>query len=79
MTKTFVKSLMLTAALLITAMTGIKAQIKVHSIGDSTMQTYDESSTDKRGWAQMLQQFFNAEFVTVNNRGKSGASSKSFY
>lgn len=25
--------------------------IKVHTIGDSTMQTYDESSTITRGWA----------------------------
>ena len=70
---------MLAAALLLTAATSTTAQIKVHSIGDSTMQTYDESSTDKRGWVQMLQQFFDANFVTVNNRGKSGASSKSFY
>ena len=79
MTKTFFRFLMLAAALLLTAATSTTAQIKVHSIGDSTMQTYDESSTDKRGWAQMLQQFFDANFVTVNNRGKSGASSKSFY
>lgn len=58
---------------------GAEAKIKVHTIGDSTMATYDENSTDKRGWCQMLQQFFNADEVTINNRGKSGASSKSFY
>lgn len=53
---------------------------KVHTIGDSTMATYaTDGSTDKRGWCQFLQQFFNAENVKVNNRGKSGASSKSFY
>lgn len=51
--------------------------IKVHTIGDSTMQTYDENSTNTRGWGQYLQQFFKG--VTVNNRGKAGASSKSFY
>lgn len=51
---------------------------KVHTIGDSTMQTYADTDT-KRGWGQMLQQFFNAESIIVNNRGKSGASSKSFY
>ncbi len=51
--------------------------VTVHTIGDSTMQTYDESSTVTRGWAQYLQQFF--EGVTINNRGKAGASSKSFY
>ena len=57
----------------------VRSAIKVHTIGDSTMANYDENSTDKRGWCQMLQQFFNADEVTVNNRGKSGASSKSFY
>ncbi len=56
----------------------LAAQITVHTIGDSTMADYDESTTDKRGWAQMFQQFFD-ETITVNNRGKSGASSKSFY
>lgn len=50
---------------------------KVHTIGDSTMATYDETS-DKRGWGQMLNQFFTSE-LEVNNRAKSGASSKSFY
>ena len=57
-----------------------EAKKKVHTIGDSTMANYaTDGSTDKRGWAQMLQQFFNVDNVTVNNRGKSGASSKSFY
>ncbi|MCD8289932.1 MAG: GDSL-type esterase/lipase family protein [Prevotella sp.] len=56
----------------------LAAQVTVHTIGDSTMADYDESTTDKRGWAMMFQQYFD-ETVTVNNRGKSGASSKSFY
>ncbi len=55
----------------------LKAQT-VHTIGDSTMADYNESTTDQRGWGQMFQQFFD-ETITVNNRGKSGASSKSFY
>ncbi len=55
----------------------LKAQT-VHTIGDSTMADYNESATDQRGWGQMFQQFFD-ETITVNNRGKSGASSKSFY
>ena len=50
---------------------------KVHTIGDSTMANYDESATATRGWCQYLQQFL--EGITVNNRGKGGASSKSFY
>ena len=64
--------------MLIAALTvRVAPAITVHTIGDSTMATYDESSTDKRGWGQMFEQFFTG--LTVNNRGKSGASSKSFY
>lgn len=51
---------------------------KIHTIGDSTMATYNESTTVTRGWGQMFQQFFTGD-ITVNNRAKSGASSKSFY
>ncbi|UKM64835.1 GDSL-type esterase/lipase family protein [Flavobacteriaceae bacterium GSB9] len=54
------------------------AQITLHTIGDSTMADYDENTTDKRGWSMMFQQFFTSD-VSVNNRAKSGASSKSFY
>ncbi|HKJ43752.1 MAG TPA: GDSL-type esterase/lipase family protein [Sunxiuqinia sp.] len=52
--------------------------VTVHTIGDSTMASYDENTTDKRGWGMMFQQFFTSD-VTINNRAKSGASSKSFY
>jgi lysophospholipase L1-like esterase len=55
-----------------------RAQITIHTIGDSTMALQDESTTDKRGWGMMFQQFFNSG-VIVNNRAKSGASSKSYY
>ena len=54
-------------------------KIKVHTIGDSTMADYDESSTDKRGWGMYLGSFFDPEFVTVNNRAKSGADTRQFY
>lgn len=50
---------------------------KIHAIGDSTMANYDEEATVTRGWAMYLQQFLRG--VEVNNRGKGGASSKSFY
>ena len=53
--------------------------IKVHTIGDSTMSDYNPSATDKRGWGTYLGLFFDPEFVTVNNRGKSGASTRTFY
>lgn len=52
--------------------------IIVHTIGDSTMANYDENTSEIRGWGMMFQQFFK-DGVTVNNRGKSGSSSKSFY
>ena len=53
--------------------------IKVHTLGDSTMADYDESTTDKRGWGMYLGSFFDSEFVTVTNRGKSGADTRGFY
>lgn len=52
--------------------------ITIHTIGDSTMADYDENTTDKRGWGMMFQQFFTPDAI-INNRAKSGASSKSFY
>ena len=42
------------------------------------MANYEEGTTDKRGWGQMLNQFFTGG-LEVNNRAKSGSSSKSFY
>ena len=56
-----------------------KKKIKVHTIGDSTMADYDESTTDKRGWCTYLGSFFDVEHVTVNNRGKSGADTRQYY
>lgn len=53
--------------------------VTVHTIGDSTMQDYDESTTPTRGWATYLGSFFDANYVTVNNRGKAGTSSRTFY
>ena len=32
----------------------MQGAIKVHTIGDSTMAEYDESTTDKRGWGMYL-------------------------
>ena len=43
------------------------------------MAEYDESTTDKRGWGMYLGSFFDPAFVTVNNRGKSGADTRGFY
>lgn len=80
MKKSLVKTLALSALALFSSFQSSEAKVKVHTIGDSTMADYaTDGSTDKRGWCQMLQQFFDSEYITINNRGKSGASSKSFY
>lgn len=72
------KAKFVAATLAACTMLGTQAR-KVHTIGDSTMATYNtDGSTTTRGWGQMFQQFFTAG-VTVNNRAKSGSSSKSFY
>lgn len=55
------------------------AKRKVHTIGDSTMSEYKPAATPKRGWGMYLQAFFNTDSVEVNNRGKSGASTRTFY
>ena len=55
------------------------AKRKVHTIGDSTMSDYKPMATPKRGWGMYLQAFFNPDSVEVNNRGKSGASTRTFY
>ena len=55
------------------------AKRKVHTIGDSTMSEYKPAATQKRGWGMYLQAFFNPDSVEVNNRGKSGASTRTFY
>lgn len=78
MKKIFLSILM---ALLFLPMTEAK---KVHTIGDSTMDSYAGGGTDKMGWGGVLQQFFNGldanqQGITVNNRGKSGASTRTFY
>jgi|GEM_PF-329081 len=65
--------------LLVAAMCMPMGAIKVHTIGDSTMAEYDENTTDKRGWGMYLGSFFDSQYVTVNNRGKSGADSRGFY
>lgn len=55
------------------------AKRTVHTIGDSTMSDYKPAATPKRGWGMYLQAFFDADSVVVNNRGKSGASTRTFY
>ena len=72
------KKLVLLLSLLL-CLSSAQSAIKVHTIGDSTMAEYDENTTDKRGWAMYLGSFFDANNVTVNNRGKSGSDTRGFY
>ena len=43
------------------------------------MSDYKPAATPKRGWGMYLQAFFDTDSVKVNNRGKSGASTRTFY
>ncbi|MCK0148029.1 rhamnogalacturonan acetylesterase [Arenibacter sp. F26102] len=64
--------------LLITSSICFAQKTTVYTIGDSTMAEQDENADyPGRGWAQMLEQFFTNE-VTVENRGVSGRSSRSY-
>ena len=76
--------LVLSALLLLPSLQGgdggrLSAKRRVHTIGDSTMSEYKPAATPKRGWGMYLQAFFNTDSVSVNNRGKSGASTRTFY
>lgn len=69
-------------SLLFCCISAFSQEITIHTIGDSTMESKPEDTESnpngQRGWAQMLQQFV-INGATVNNRSKSGTSSKSFY
>ncbi|MCH5245176.1 MAG: rhamnogalacturonan acetylesterase [Muribaculaceae bacterium] len=71
-----IKTLLASVAVLVGAGVSV-AEPTVHTIGDSTMAEYDETKTVTRGWGQYLDQYLTG--MTVNNRGKNGASSRSFY
>jgi lysophospholipase L1-like esterase len=53
--------------------------IKLYVIGDSTASAYGADTYPRAGWAQVFHDFFNKEKVIIENRARSGRSSKSFY
>lgn len=53
--------------------------IKVYTIGDSTVQDYTAGYYPRKGWGQVLQNFFNSANVQIVNKAVGGTSSKSFY
>ncbi len=79
MKKALAKILIIHYSLFIFLVPAFAATRKVHTIGDSTMSDYRPAATPKRGWGMYLQAFFNPDSVLVNNRGKSGASTRTFY
>lgn len=54
------------------------AQKKVHLIGDSTMAEHDSATEGIQGWGYIFHEYFSKD-ISINNRAKSGASSKSYY
>lgn len=53
--------------------------VTLYIIGDSTAAAYPEERFPLHGWAQVLQEHFDAERLRVEDRAKGGRSSKSFY
>ncbi len=52
---------------------------RIHMIGDSTMATKSHPKTNPEfGWGQVLQDYFDANQVVVQNHALNGRSSKSF-
>ena len=60
------------------SMSSMQGVVKVHTIGDSTMDDYPET-TDKRGWGMYLGSFFDSNNVKVNNCAHSGRDTRTFY
>ncbi len=68
------------AVVLFSAFVQPAGKITVYTIGDSTMANKDTANRNpERGWAQALQQFFDAGRVVVENHAVNGRSSKSFF
>lgn len=70
---------------LVTAVSPVKADdskgkiVTLYVIGDSTAAAYPEERFPLHGWAQMLQEHFDAERLRVDDQAKGGRSSKSFF
>ena len=56
-----------------------KSKPTVHTIGDSTVQTWNAANYPKTGWGQELSFFLNQDSVAVDNKAVSGTSSMTFY
>ncbi len=54
-------------------------QLRVFTIGDSTVQDYNDGYAPRKGWGQMLPFFFDKSKAVVINKAVGGTSSMSFY
>ena len=52
--------------------------LTIHLIGDSTVDSYDDSFFPLTGWGQKLGDYFDASRFRIDNAAESGRSSKSF-
>jgi lysophospholipase L1-like esterase len=64
--------------LLIILLFGCKSQVKIYTIGDSTMANKpNPEKNPERGWAQMLPDFFTNDVIVIN-KAVNGRSTRSF-
>ncbi|MCQ2191024.1 MAG: GDSL-type esterase/lipase family protein [Paludibacteraceae bacterium] len=74
-----IKRLIAVLMLILSIPAFINAQIRVFTIGDSTVQDYNDGYAPRKGWGQMLPFFFDKSKVVCYNKAVGGTSSKSFY
>ena len=55
-----------------------KSPITVYLAGDSTMAQKADDKRPETGWGEMLQKYFDAQKVVIDNRAQNGRSTKSF-
>lgn len=73
------KSRIMLACIILFINTAAVQAVTVHMVGDSTMANNSDPETNPEfGWGQVLQDYFDANQVTVRNHARSGRSSKSF-
>ena len=56
-----------------------QSQLRVFTIGDSTVQDYNDGYAPRKGWGQMFPFFFDKAKAVCYNKAVGGTSSKSFY
>ena len=75
----YIKRLMAILMLILSAPAFINAQLRVFTIGDSTVQDYNDGYAPRKGWGQMLPFFFDKSKAVCYNKAVGGTSSLSFY